>query len=84
MASDRFDDIFEQASHELSRDEQLQLIEKLASLTRTAHGNGNGSAKVRSLYDALNVDGMIGSIVDAPPDLGTNPRHMEGFGQHAP
>ncbi len=84
MASDRFDDIFEQASHDLSRYEQLQLIEQLARLPRAAKGNGNGATKYKSLCDAPNEDGMIGSIADAPPDLGTNPRHLEGFGQHAP
>jgi hypothetical protein len=82
MASDRFDDIFDQASHNLSRDEQLKLIEELAKLTRSIHGNG--SSQGRSLFDALNENGEIGSITDAPPDLGVNPIHMEGFGQHAP
>ena len=82
MASDRFEEIFELASHDLNRDEQLKLIEELAKLTRSI--NGNGSTPKKSLYDALNEEGMIGSITDAPPDLGINPTYMEGFGQHAP
>lgn len=36
----------------------------------------------RTLYDALNARGLIGCI-DGPPDLSTNPKYMEGFGQHA-
>ncbi len=39
--------------------------------------------KERSLYDALNERGLIGSITDAPADLSTNPKHMEGFGSDA-
>jgi len=39
--------------------------------------------KERSLYDALNERGLIGSITDAPADLSTNPKHMEGFGTDA-
>lgn len=34
----------------------------------------------RSLYDALNERGMIGTL-DGPGDLSTNPQHMEGFGE---
>jgi len=39
--------------------------------------------KERSLYDALNERGLIGSITDAPADLSTNPKYMEGFGADA-
>lgn len=81
MASNRFEEIFERASHDLSRDEQLKLIEELAKLTGST--NDKGATANRSLYDALNEDGMIGSITDAPPDLGINPTYVEGFGQHA-
>ncbi len=41
--------------------------------------NGNGH-RPRTLYEALNDAGMIGMIKDAPPDLSTNPKYMEGFG----
>jgi hypothetical protein len=36
-----------------------------------------------SLFDVFNDAGMIGCVVDAPSDLTTNPRHMEGFGNSA-
>jgi hypothetical protein len=42
--------------------------------------NGNGQRQ-RSFYDALNEAGMIGMVKDAPPDLSTNPKYMEGFGR---
>lgn len=34
-----------------------------------------------TLYDVLNEAGLIGCIKDAPPDLSSNPAHMEGFGK---
>jgi predicted DNA-binding antitoxin AbrB/MazE fold protein len=34
-----------------------------------------------TLYDILSKDGWIGSLKDAPPDLSTNPKYMEGFGE---
>ena len=34
-----------------------------------------------SLYDALSSDGLIGIVRDAPSDLSTNPKYMEGFGR---
>jgi hypothetical protein len=35
----------------------------------------------KSFYDALNEDGVIGILDDAPEDLSTNPAYMEGFGR---
>lgn len=35
----------------------------------------------RTLYDALNESGYIGSISGGPPDLSTNKKYMEGFGE---
>ena len=43
----------------------------------------SSETKGRTLYDALNDRGIIGSITDAPSDLSTNPKHMEGFGTDA-
>ncbi len=31
--------------------------------------------------EKLRRSGLIGFIKDAPPDLSTDPRHMEGFGE---
>ena|SRR6185312_7298643 len=35
----------------------------------------------RTLYDVLNDIGFIGSIPNGPPDLSTNKKYMEGFGE---
>lgn len=34
-----------------------------------------------SVFDRLQRAGLIGCIKDAPPDLSTNPKYMEGFGE---
>jgi metal-responsive CopG/Arc/MetJ family transcriptional regulator len=34
-----------------------------------------------SCYDIAKKAGWIGCIKDGPPDLGTNPKYMEGFGR---
>ena len=45
--------------------------------------NGNQYAQdlSRSFYDVMKADGVIGIVEDAPSDLSTNSRHMEGFGR---
>jgi len=35
----------------------------------------------KSFYDVMLEDGVIGIVKDAPPDLSTNPKYMEGFGE---
>jgi hypothetical protein len=43
------------------------------------HGrNGN-----ESFYDAAFHRGLIGCVSGGPPDLSTNPKYMEGFGDRA-
>ncbi len=34
-----------------------------------------------TLFDVLDEAGLVGIVKDAPPDLSTNPKHMEGFGK---
>jgi hypothetical protein len=43
-------------------------------------GKENGQSE-ESLYEALSRRGLIGCIADGPPDLSTNPKYMEGFGE---
>lgn len=43
------------------------------------HENGNGRRQ-KSFYDVMLEDGVLGIVKDAPPDLSTNPKYMEGFG----
>jgi hypothetical protein len=62
----------------LSPEERQKLIRELSQPSPPA----NGEQEQRSLYDALNARGLIGCLKDAPPDLSTNPKYMEGFGQH--
>lgn len=62
----------------LSPEDQQKLVQEL---TRPTPPPENG--KVRTLYDAFNERGLIGFMTDAPEDLSTNPKYMEGFGQDA-
>ncbi|MBX3413008.1 MAG: antitoxin family protein [Pirellulales bacterium] len=34
-----------------------------------------------SAYDVFLAAGLLGCVKDAPPDLSTNPKYMEGFGE---
>lgn len=34
-----------------------------------------------TLFEVLDEVGLIGCIKDAPPDLSSNPAHLEGFGK---
>ena len=52
------------------------LYELFAALAR----GKNGKRARRTLFDALDERGMIGSF-DGPGDLNTNPKYMEGFGE---
>jgi hypothetical protein len=38
-------------------------------------------AESQSAYDYVKALGILGSVIDAPPDLSTNPRHLEGLGR---
>ena len=76
MSTEPFDDILNRAKG-LSPDERRRLIEELSKSVGTNGDSGDGP----TLFDALNDRGIIGSIADAPPDLSTNPDHMQGFGQ---
>jgi hypothetical protein len=38
-------------------------------------------ANGKSLYDKLARKGLIGCLSGGPPDLSTNPKYMEGFGE---
>lgn len=77
MASERIADFLRQARENLSREEQLQLAHALAGSPTC----DNGTSRRKSLYDALSERGILGSIKDAPPDLGTNPAYLESLGQ---
>jgi predicted DNA-binding antitoxin AbrB/MazE fold protein len=50
-------------------------IEKLAPL------GAEGSEEAPTLFDVLNKAGLVGCVKDAPSDLSSNPKYMEGFGR---
>ena len=39
-----------------------------------------GDSANATLFDVFNEAGLIGCVKNAPADLSTNPKHMEGFG----
>lgn len=75
MSTDPFDDIMKRFDG-LSPEERQELIHQLERRQRTAP-NGNSD---RTLLDAFQDHGMVGSITDAPEDWSVNPKYMEGFG----
>jgi len=48
---------------------------------RARAGAANGGQE-ESFYDAATRLGLIGCVKGGPPDLSTNPKYMEGFGEH--
>ena len=57
------------------------LEEALTSLQRQAKSpNGAATETVQANLVRL---GLLGCVADAPADLSTNPKHMEGFGSRA-
>ena len=78
MATDPYDDILKRAA-ELTPEQRDELIQKLQQQGTQTNGTHSG----RTLFDAFNDHGMIGSITDAPEDWSTNPKYMEGFGKDA-
>jgi predicted DNA-binding antitoxin AbrB/MazE fold protein len=46
--------------------------------------DGNGAQSTQSepsLFDVLDAAGLVGCITDAPADLSTNRKYLEGFGK---
>lgn len=48
---------------------------------RPSTDNGGAGTGEESLLDGLTRRGLIGIVKSGPPDLSTNPKHMEGFGR---
>ena len=60
---------------------QLQDQEVVSIVVRTSGvPDDAASDDGESLFDALNEAGLIGCVIDAPEDLSTNPKYLEGFG----
>lgn len=57
------------------------LSDALQSLDHRQTSRGANGAPSKSVYESLLEAGFIGCITDGPPDLSTNPKYMEGFGE---
>jgi predicted DNA-binding antitoxin AbrB/MazE fold protein len=51
------------------------------SIEKIAPDTNEPSAAEPTLYEILDEVGLIGCIENAPADLSTNPKYMEGFGK---
>jgi hypothetical protein len=68
-------------SHESGKPWPIVFSEALARYRVEDSLSTDSDGSQESFYDAAVRVGLLGSIDDAPPDLSTNPRHMEGFGR---
>jgi len=59
---------------ELELPEQQHVLVKIFALTNGAHD------QALSCFDMAQELGLIGLAEETPPDLSTNPAHLEGFG----
>lgn len=57
------------------------LSDALRQYHPTAANGGADSGSDETVYDVLKREGLIGCIKGGPPDLSTNPKYMEGFGE---
>ena len=73
MSSQPFDNILKQVQ-DLSDSDKQKLIQELLSQSPVTPPNG------KTLGDCMEQRGLIG-MASGPPDLSTNPKHMEGFGE---
>jgi len=74
--ADAFEKVLQEA-RSLSPEDQQKLVRELSQSESPSGG------EQRTVYDALKARGLIGFMTDAPEDLSTNPKYMEGFGQDA-
>jgi hypothetical protein len=81
----RLDDESRQQIEELSRavgaSPSTVIRTAVDSYYRTTQKRRRGRAKRETVYDIMLRAGLIGCIKDGPPDLSTNPKYMEGFGE---
>jgi predicted DNA-binding antitoxin AbrB/MazE fold protein len=61
----------------LREHERVRLSIEQATAEQSALTRG-----AQTLHDALAAAGLLGCIPDGPADLSTNPKYMEGFGEH--
>jgi predicted transcriptional regulator len=76
----RIDDELERKLMKRARAAGVSQSEALREAIR-AWAGADEEAQELSYGERLRRSGLIGCIRDAPPDLSTNPRYMEGFGE---
>lgn len=54
---------------------------EVVTLCVESKNGGCTNAAKPTLFEVMDEAGLIGCITDAPPDLSTNPKYMEGFGK---
>ena len=55
--------------------------QEVVILSVESKNRGSSNAAEPTLFEAMDEAGLIGCITDAPSDLSTNPKYMEGFGK---
>ncbi len=58
-----------------------ELLDRAHGLCATIDGNGRTPASRETPFQIAQRLGGIGMIEDGPPDVRTNPKYMEGFGE---
>jgi hypothetical protein len=77
MSSSPIDDFLKRFD-QLSAEQREQLLDELEQRQIVPT---NGSASVRTLFEAFQERGLIGSIKGAPGEWSSNPDYLEGFGK---
>lgn len=81
MSTEAYEDLLQRAQSELTLEERHRLAEQLSDSGDAIAAPNGGRQATKSLYEALDERGMIGSIPEGPGDLSTNPEYLRGFGQ---
>ncbi len=79
MEPTTYDKVLELAQ-QLTPDERERLASELANRQSAAEPAIPRSGG-RSALDGFRERRLLGTMTDAPPDLSTNPAHLEGFGE---
>ncbi|MEX2316938.1 MAG: hypothetical protein WD669_07290 [Pirellulales bacterium] len=60
---------------------EVVVSEALRSYEAQQLSSSENGRQPETLFQRLDKKGLIGCIKGAPPDLSTNPKYMEGFGE---
>ena len=68
-------------AQELAAGEEISLEECLERWRATQPNGSKASGDIHTPFQKASRLGLVGCIDDAPDDLASNPRYMEGFGE---